>query len=509
MPYIPKQYASAEKFLQGYSNLLGNIVDPDDMARCKAYNLYDDFYHNRPETFQVTLRGDSDVEIYLPSTKKIVDSTARFLAVKPKWNITGGDQSTVSAYAENLWSREEMSGKFVRAKKSGLTRGDAVWHVTADNTKPVGKRISIHTVHPSCYFPIEEGDRIVGVHLVDIIMDPRENTAAHPDKNKKVARRQTYRKEDGGITSETRLFELGGWDDRNLQRDEMKPLQGVGPVFPKRMLPKGITQIPVYKVSNNIPDGSTWGMSQVAGIEYIINALNQSVTYEDLSLVLQGLGVYVSTAGPPAAADGKPGQYKLHPGSVVEIGEGDSFTRVSGVASVAPFQEHMQWVDDYASKGLGLPDMASGKVDVSVAQSGIALALEMGPIISENEDKQSSIGGVWDQIGYDLIHDWFPVFEEIDSPNSKWETVFGDPMPLNRDAIIAELIQLTTAGLLLKEEARDKLVDLGYEKPSGITQKLLDEMRDIADTATGNMNLDPTSFDTSGINDDGTLSLPS
>lgn len=486
--------------MRGYTNLLGNIVDPDDVARVKAYNLYDDFYHNRPETFQVTLRGDSDVEIYLPSTKRIVDSTARFLAVKPNWSLKGGNKEAVSQYFQNLTAREALNAMFVKAKKSGLTRGDAVWHITADGSKKVGERISIHTVHPSCYFPIEQGDRVIGVHLVDLVPDPREGTAAYPDRTKLVARRQTYRKDGetiggvaGQITSEVRLFELGGWDDRWLKPDEMKPLAGVRVPMPKKLLPKAITAIPVYVVSNNVPDGSTYGMSQVAGVEYIVNAMNQSVTYEDLSLVLQGLGLYVSTAGPPAGPDGRPGKYKLHPGAVVEIGEGDTFTRVSGINSVAPFQEHINFLKDDMSTGLGLPDMASGKVDVSVAQSGIALALEMGPIISENEDKQLTIAGVWDHIGYDLIHGWLPAFEELDSPDTVWETVFGDPMPVNREAKIAELIQLTTAGLLLKEEARDEMVELGYEKPSGITQSLLDEMREIADTATGNM--DTTSMD--------------
>ena len=487
MPYIPRQYDSALAFLQGYGNLLGNITDPMDQQRIKSYSLYDDFYHNRPETFKVTLRGESDVEIYLPSTKKIIDATARFLAVDFDCTLKGGNVKAVQTYVDNLWKREEMPRKFVQAKKSGLTRGDAVWHITADDRKRPGDRISIHTMHPSCYFPIEEGERVVGVHLVDIVPDPRERTAVNPDKSKVVARRQTYRKEEGGrISSEARLFELGGWDDRNLRPDELKPLQGVRILSPKKLLPEEITAIPVYVVSNNVPDGSTWGLSQVAGIEYIINALNQSTTYEDLALVLQGLGVYVTTAQPPQGPDGRPGKYRLHPGNVVEIGSDDTFQRVTGVASVAPFQEHMQWLDDYAAKGLGLPDMASGKVDVSVAQSGIALALEMGPIISENEDKQLTLGGRWDQIGFDLIHGWLPAFEGISSPETVWETVFGDPMPVNREATVGELVQLKTAGLLLIDEVRKKMEELGYEYSSDITEKLLQEARDIADTALGN-----------------------
>ena len=510
MPYVPKQYDSAKAFLGGYSTL-GNIVDPMDSMRVSAYNLYDDFYHNRPDTFKVTLRGDSDVEIYLPSTKKMIDATARFLAVDFKYTLTGGNDSVVKKYMQDFVKREELLRKFVQAKKSGLTRGDAVWHITADQSKRQGQRISIHTVHPSCYFPIEDGERVIGVHLVDLVPDPRERYAANPDRTRKVARRQTYRKEDNGqISSETRTFEIGAWDDRYLKTDELKP---VSVIMAKKLLPKNITTIPVYLVPNNVPDGSTWGTSQIAGIEYIINALNQSITYEDLSLVLQGLGVYVTTAQPPEGPNGQPGKYKLHPGNVVEIGAGDEFTRVTGVASVTPFQDHLKFMDSYAGDGLGLPDMAQGSVDVAVAQSGIALALKMGPILSENEDKQLTIGGRWDQIGHDLIEQWLPQYEDIESPATVWETAFGDPMPVNRDTRITELVTLKDAGLLLIDEAREAMVELGYKKPSNITQQLLDEAREIADTANGHTfdgEVDNTGFgDLSSLNGNGTLQLTS
>lgn len=486
MPYIPKQYDSAKAFLGGYTTM-GNIVDPMDAMRVCAYNLYDDFYHNRPDTFKVTKKGASDIEIYLPSVKKMVDATARYLAVDFSTTLTGGDVETVQKTVDALWEREELNRKFVQAKKSGLYRGDTVWHITADGGKPRGSRISIHTIHPSCYFPIEDptnSARIIGCHLVDIVPDPRE-TGRYRDLTKKVARRQTYRKEaDGRISSEYRTFELGQWDDRFLPSDELKP---VTIIMPKKLLPPGIRTIPVYLEPNNMPDGSSWGLSQVAGVEYLVNALNQSITYEDLSLVLQGLGVYVTTAQPPDGPNGQPGQYKLHPGNVVEIGADDTFQRVSGVTSVAPFQEHINFMDQYASKGLGIPDMASGRVDVSIAQSGIALALEMGPILSENEDKQLVKQGKWNQIGYDLIQDWFPTFEGVNSPDTKWNTTFGDPMPIDRTAKVEELVQLKTANLLLIEEAREEMVKLGYKNPSGITEDLIQEAKDLATAAAGDL----------------------
>jgi hypothetical protein len=255
--------------------------------------------------------------------------------------------------------------------------------------------------------------------------------------------------------------------------------------MPLKTLPPSITTLPVYLISNNIPDGSTWGMSQMAGIEYLINAMNQSITYEDLSLVLQGLGVYVTTAQPPEGPNGQPLKYKLHPGNVVEIGEGDTFQRVTGVASVAPFQDHLKYMDEYAEAGLGLPDMAVGTVDVATAQSGIALALKMGPILAENQDKELSLGGRWDQIGYDLIQGWLPAFEDIESLATVWTTTFGDPMPVDRTAEITEIIDLKTAGLILIDEARQKLEKLGYKYDPGLTTKLLEEQTKITDTSLG------------------------
>lgn len=485
MPYIPKQYDSAKVFLHKYNNL-GNIVDPLDNARLNAYNLYDDFFYNRPETFKVTVRGESNTEIYVPSTAKIIKSTARFLAVDFSYSLKGGSLDAVQKYMDDLFAREEIQKRFIKGKRSGLTRGDQVWYVTADPKKAVGERLSLNSMHPSCVFRIEDPEnefRVIGYHLVDIVHDPRDKTG---DPNKRVARRQTYLKENGGISSSAMLFEIGAWDDRRLKPDELKP---VWKLWDKFMLRPQIKTLPVYVITNDEPDGSTWGLSQVAGIEYLINALNQSITYEDLSLVLQGLGVYVTTAAPPKdKATGKPGKYRLHPGNVVEMSQGDTFERVTGVASVAPFQDHQKLLDEWATTGL--PDMATGNVDVAVAQSGIALALKMGPILAENEDKQLAIGGKWDQLGYDLITQWLPAYEELNSPETKWESTFGDPMPTNREQFIAETVELFTADMITYDEMRERLESVGYTKLSDAEKKLLEQAAKKADAAggTGLMN---------------------
>ena len=500
MPYVPKQYDSAKDFLGSESLHLGNITDPMDSMRLLAYNLYDDLYSNRPDSYRVALRTDSDVEIYLPSTSKIVDATARFLAVDFDFQVKGGENLTgVEKLLRDTWKREAIANRSIKGKKSMLTRGDLLWHVTADPRKEVGKRLSLNTIHPSSYFPIEDPEnamRVIGCHLVDLVADPREATKS---TNKLVARRQTYRKEPNGqISSEAMTFELGAWDDRSLAADKLKP---VSIIWPKKLLPPQIKTIPIYHFPNNEPDGSSWGMSQVAGIEYIINALNQSITYEDLTLTLQGLGVYVSTAGPPKDEGGNPGVYKLHPGNVVEISQGDEFSRVSGVSSVSPWQDHLSFLDAWALQGSGIPEMATGTVDVSVAQSGIALALKMGPIIAENADKQLTIGGKWEQLGYDLIHGWLPAFEGVDSPATIFTPTFGDPMPLDRDAYVKELIELYSSGLLLIDEVREKLEKIGYKYSSDLTEKLLEETNKKATAEMGEPKPDELGADAPDLMD--------
>jgi hypothetical protein len=489
VPYIPKQYDSAKRFLGNYNNV-GNVPNPEDSMRCSAYALYDDFYYNRPETFKVTRRGESDTEIYVPSTRTIVDSTARYLAVDFNYVLKGGDVSAMETYFKNLFKREELNKRFIKGKRAYLGRGDQVWYITADKNKPKGERITINTIHPSSVFAIEDPNnsmRRIGWHIVDLVHDPRRPM----DAKAMVARRQTYFKSGDGIVSSAGLFELGCWDDRGMTPDQIKnQIKKVWNLWDPFTLPAPIKQLPVYHIPNNEPDGSTWGLSQVSGIEYLINGLNQSMTYEDLTLVLQGLGVYVTTAAPQIdKTTGKKGKYRLHPGNVVELSQGDTFERVSGVSTTAPFQEHMKLMKEWAYEGSGLPEMATGNVDVAVAQSGIALALKMSPILAENEDKQLGIKDKWDQMAYDLIRGWLPAYGEINSPATEFDTTFGDPMPIDREAYRQELIDLYTADMIMLEEVREKLEKIGYKNTPGLIQQLLEQSAKKADAMGGTATL--------------------
>lgn len=487
MPYIANQYKSSEAFVNTAE--LKNVVDPDDKARIRTYTLFEDMYYNRPETFSVTLRGDSDVEIYLPSVKKMVDATARYLAVDFNFTVdpngkTAAKKDVVTKAFQDLFDREKVVAQFIQQKKSCLFKGDQVWMILADDTKEQGVRLTVTAINPDTYFPIENDEgKISGVHIVDTIHDPRDTTN---DKTKLVARRQTYRRtEDANgkltkqITYEEGLYEIGTWDDRSLKPDQIKK---ISTTVQLKNLPSTIQAIPVYHIPNSPPNGSTWGISQVSGIEYCINALNQSITYEDLTLILQGLGVYVSTAGPPVDQQTQqPTTYNLRPGNVVEIGENQDFRRVSGISDVSPYQAHMDYIDKFCREALGIPEMATGLVDVTVAESGIALALQMGPIIAECADKQLEIISVWNQILFDLANYWFPEYEGIASSGVEVKAVVGDPLPINREKFIQELMLLFTSGVITIEMVQEQLAKLGpYKFAAGDAQKALEQQAIIA-----------------------------
>lgn len=489
-----RHWSSAQPFVSAVSG--GNIIGSDDLVRCAAYQFYEDAYHNRPEAWTVTLRGDDDEEqvaITLPAAKKIIEATNRFLAVDfdfavvPNTVPEPGETdpaappeepgATAAAnpgavalqnYITNLARREKLYSKFANQKRYGLIRGDAVWHITADDTKLPGQRISIHEVHPGQYFPIADvadPNRLAGCYLVDMVQNPKEPD----DKTKLAARVQEYRREQdstgaftGVIMSSLTIYEIGKWDARNLKPGDIKPIQVIRPATP---LDPSITQVPVYHIRNNTIPGTEFGTSEVAGIEVLMNALNQSMTDEDLTLVMQGLGMYWTNAGPPENADGTDGAWEIGPRAVVEVGEGQTFGRVTGVSSVAPFLEHMKYTDEWIQGGAGVPDIAVGKVDVAVAESGISLKLQLAPIIAKNAEKELELVAGLDQMFYDLCRMWLPAYEQIDFPEYTIVTSIGDAMPENRQDKINEIVGLLSnvPQIITLQMAHNMLRKYGYE----------------------------------------------
>lgn len=441
---------------------IGWLSDLDNQ-RIQSYSLYEQLYWNVPDAFTITLVGSDQVPpIQVPSAKVIIEGVNRFLGKGFDYFVdpvvgTPDDQLQVKILLAGLFKREQVYSKYLTQKRFGLIRGDSVWHVVANPLKPERMRISLYEVDPAAYFPIydvDNPDKLLGVHLVE----PFEDLI-----DKKVyTRRQTYRKdpETNTITTETALYEQDKWDDRTeADAKEMKLVRVIVPLTP---LDPRITALPVYHIKNFRTPQGDFGSSELRGLERIAAAVNQSITDEELALALTGLGVYWTTSGPPQDEDGNEIDWVIGPGRVVETADGTQFNRVQGINTVTPSQDHVRFLLAEMRRSAGLSDTAIGRVDVQVAESGVALALELAPVLEMNAEKEAEMLSVYDHMLFDLVHMWFPVYEGT-TVDVNVAAVVGDPMPANRKQTIAELLQLVTGGLITREYARQKLQAMGYD----------------------------------------------
>lgn len=441
-----------------------------DQLRIQSYQLYEEIYWNVPDIFQLTARGTNDKAIYIPTARTIIDTTHRYTA--PGFDFLAQPRETGAAISQDVvaarlvlsdWmARERFRSKFNGAKRYGLIRGDWIWHLTADIRKPLGRRISITALDPAMYFPItaeDDVDRVIGCHLVEQIVNDNGDPAIH---------RLTYRKTDtGGVSVEEGLFEVDAWGgptDRPVK--VIKPLE---------MMPPEITALPVYHVKNFEEPGNPFGSSEIRGFERIMAAINQSISDEDLALALEGIGMYATTAPEPTDNDGRKVPWKLGPGRVVHHPETTDFRRVDGVGSVAPFQDHIGMLTKFLREASSTPDIAIGSVDVQVASSGIALALQLEPMLAKASEKNELIVDVHAQMGYDLINGWYPAFEDTTFQDVTVVPVVGDPVPVDRSARLTELNDMLDRGVIDSAFYRSEASKLGYNFPEGIGDSALAE----------------------------------
>jgi hypothetical protein len=507
MPMDPRQYSSAIDFISDdaqFSQTIGNMSNNDDKIRLKAYELYEDYYYNRPEHIRVVLRGEDDdsIEIYIPSAKKCIEAINRFLGVNFNYFIDpdSGDatsQSAADTALTTLFKNEKVLSKYNQMKRHMLIKGDACFHVVGFPAERPGKRIKIMELKPEHFFPIEDlvTGYCMGCHIVDIIRNPRNSPKTKRYTGQFVVRRQTYRKlvdnktgiPTGRVTSELSLWEIGRWDDRTPQVDATKLLIEI--VNEEFTLPPEIIDLPVYHWKNSPPPGSTFGMSECAGVESIITAINQAMTDEDLTLITQGLGVYWTDASPPVDEFGNETEWEIGPGSVVQTSPGGQFNRVSGISTVSPYLEHVKMMDESMQQSLGVPDIAIGMVDVNTAESGIALNLKLGPMLAKNAEKELLMVDETDEFFYDLINGFFPAYEKISFDGVLVTTQFGDPMPVNQKEELEKVLEIWTqaANTLPVSWLYDRLNQImGYDLDvNSDFQEAIDDATKIAGAAAG------------------------
>lgn len=438
------------------------VPDSLDQARLQSYQAYEEMYWNAPDTFKISLRGTNNLPIYVPSARTIVDTTDRYVGTGFSVVISGTSTADVQAAQlaiADLMKRERFMSRFSGAKLYGGIQGDWVWHVTADPLKEVGSRLRLTALDPSLYFPVyapDDVDRIIAVHLAQVV------TTENGDR----VRRLTYRKsEAGGITVEEGLFPVEVW----------YPLEAAPEVIlrPIEALPPTITSIPVYHTKNTEEPGNPFGSSELRGLERVMAGINQTMSDEDLALALMGIGMWATDSSHPIDPETKKRvPWRMGAGQVVHY-DGTKFDKVSGVGSLGEsYGAHYDRLWQSIFQASGTPEVAVGSVDVSVAQSGIALQMQLGPMLAKAGKKNQLLIDSHNQLFFDIVHQWMPAYEETTfAEDVAVDCTVGSAVPINREERFAELNDMMDRGIIDTEYYRSEAAKLGYVFPAGMGAK--------------------------------------
>lgn len=466
-----KPWSNAARY---YNNVptIGWMSNTDDTNRKRAYDYYEGLYWSEPDATPLrTVETEADTPgVFLSAASRMVETVLRFLAVKWEISIEGARAEEARAQLDAFSARESLVSKIKQYHRMGLIRGDALLYLTADPEKDPGSRISVHELNAGNYFPIVDPDDpedVIGCHIAEL----RTSVDEKGDPEVYVFR-QTYRKdpETDLILSSSGLYEQDGWDDR----DPKIEIKLVREIDPEEALPEEIDQLPVYhwRHSYTYP----WGSSFLRGMETICNAVNQSLTDEDLSLVLNGLGVYATDAGPPVNEENEQGTWTFSPGQMLDVPEGRKVYRVTGVNTVAPYLDHMGFMLDRTDSTVGISAAVAGKPDVSVAESGVALLLQMMPLLAANQEREWSLLDIENQFLFDLTRKWMPAYEgQTAAADCTVTAKVGAAMPLNTDAEAERAMTFYAEGVVTLRWLHDRLRQLGFEIPAGEDVRVAEE----------------------------------
>jgi hypothetical protein len=467
------------------------VTDALNQQRIQSYDAYERIYWTAPDVFAVQMRGSDSLPVYMPTARTIVDTTHRYVVPDLTMHINNrtdpGETPTADTLAarmalSDLLIRENFTAKFTGAKRYGIIHGDWVWFITGNELKPQGARISITALDPSMYFPVmdpEDVSRTIGVKLALPVQQD----------DKTMVRVQTYMKVQtttgNTITVEEGIYEVDEW--------EKPDAKAVTVLRPKTMLPPTITQLPVYAMKNFEEPGNPFGSSEMRGFERMFSEMSQVVSDEGLALALEGLGAYETDAPEPIDPITKVKvPWRIGPGRVIHHPPGTSFDRVAGVGNVAPFGDHYDRIFEAVLRASSSPDVAVGQIDVQVATSGIALALQLSPILSKAQERGDLVLGKLVQMFYDILTMWYPAYEATTFTDIAVTAEPGQAVPVDRDTRRDELNDMFDRGIISTQYYRSEMEKLGYVFPDDIDDQIAadKQVQSASIDATANRLLD-------------------
>jgi hypothetical protein len=460
-------------------------IPPLEQQRVQAYDQYDALYWNNNTNLRLIMRGTDDAQpIFVPEARIIVEATHRYVGTGFTFQVstdvgTPASQEAANLAFTNLFRRERIKSRYNDNKRFGLVRGDWLWHITADTEKEQGSRLRILPVHPGNYFPVFESDvvdggdpdRIVKVHIAERLIG---------SDGKPFVRRQTYERMDSGqILSSCFIFDEGKWFVEGGKPTDV--------VLEPTLLDPRITAFPVYHIQNRTEPLNPWGSSELRGLERIVAGLSQAVSDSDMALALEGLGVYYTESGGTFRdQDGNAVPPQLYPGTILR---GTKIERVQGIGSLQPYAEHIDRLIRFCREASGTPDTAVGHVDVQVAESGVALLLQLGPMLAKAAEADEHIIDVHTQMFYDLVQGWFPAYEQLNFTDVEVLPVLGAKVPPNVAQAVLQVSGLVVAKLMSRRTGREYLATLGLPFAEDEEARLQAEAD--ADAAEANLGATP------------------
>jgi hypothetical protein len=432
-PGVWTQYSTAAPFL----GQMPGWVPPLDQQRIATYLKYDQMYWSAEEGFEEVLRGDNENPVFLPTARTLVNTLDRYTCPQFSYRLEGtGTQAQILELAlANLFKREMFIALFNAFKREGGKFGDSLLHIVADMNKPLGRRLSLYTVDPAAYFPVydlEDPNRIVKVHLAEQIVEGSDTFVS----------RLTYEKvtnADGTFTimrSHGLYKSDGEWWNMTTPERVILSDEALDPL---------IQSIPVYHYRNGDVT-QPFGNSDLRGLESVFAGISQSASDEDLTLAMEGLGVYATDGGPPVDAEGNETEFVFGPARVLTNANG--LRRISGAGNVTPYGQHIDRLEGSAYSSVGASDVALGKD--TTAEAGIALQIRLGPIMATTGRKDDELLGLMGQFLYDLQF-WLQVYEELplivnvegrDQPAITVVPTIGQKMPVNLTEVVKQVVDL-------------------------------------------------------------------
>lgn len=491
-------YSSVLPF--GDANLMPTWLPLEEAQRIQAYNVYDNMYWNAPETFKITWRGAEDKPIYVPNPRRIVDATAHYLFKGVHLVAPGGAQE----YLDSFLKREEFYSRWMLNKHAGVVRGDHIFHLTVDESKEEGRRLSLTTVDPGSYFPVWDEDdlnRRIGVHLAEAFESEEFRTT--------VVKRLSYLIVQEGGRRRIEISE-GLYDARDYTNPQGPRL--LRQLQPPRLLPESITSIPVYHIRNLQWQGDPYGSSELRGYETLLGSVNQTISDTQLALALEGLGVYATDGGSPVDENGDETPWVIAPAKVMEVPSGAYFKRVEGITSVVPALDFVKYAE-------GALDAASAtfnmnQVDITVAPSGISLALKFLPTLAKLEQRELAGTTALQQMYFDWSF-WVDEYEgaggAVIDPGLEIEVALGDKLPQDRDKLVTELNNMFDRHVISRRYYRKKMKELGYDFPtdSAMEKEIQEEFEAIdAKFATTKSNIDSGQLGGGDVNNPNAPTVP-